>query len=353
MQSKNYSTLFLLVILLGISMAAAFIFQPFFTAIMLAVFLAVALQRPYNFFLKITGARKGLSSFLVSLFGIIITISFVGILIGVAASEATSLYQSTIADVDAYHKYAEPAMRYVNQNEFLKSLGLGSMIDGDIFGKLVSQISQGIFVIIQNTYQGVASTIFLLIVVFFTLYYLLIEGEGLIDRAMYLIPLKNSHKEILIEKFISITSATAKGALIVSIVQGGIGMLMFIILGVPSAFILGVAMMFASLIPMFGSGLIWLPVGVFMLVAGNIWQAWFILAIGFGIISTIDNFLRPKLVGKDTQMHPLVVFFATLGGISAFGFLGVIIGPVIVALFFSLWEIYAEEFKGQLKKYEI
>jgi predicted PurR-regulated permease PerM len=88
-----------------------------------------------------------------------------------------------------------------------------------------------------------------------------------------------------------------------------------------------------------------------MLLMGNIWQGMLILGVGFAIISTIDNVLKPKLVGKDIQMHPLMVFFATIGGISMFGFLGFIIGPIIVALFLTLWDIYAVEFKSQLKKY--
>ena len=110
-------------------------------------------------------------------------------------------------------------------------------------------------------------------------------------------------------------------------------------------------MMFFSLIPIVGSGFIWVPTALVMFITGNIWQGWVILIVGFGILSSIDNFLRPKLVGKNTQMHPLIVFFATLGGISLFGFLGFIIGPVIVALFLALWDIYAKEFKSQLKKY--
>jgi len=73
------------------------------------------------------------------------------------------------------------------------------------------------------------------------------------------------------------------------------------------------------------------------------WQGIVILAVGLGIISTIDNLLRPKLIGRDTQMHPLMVFFSTVGGIIVFGLAGVIIGPIIIAFFLTLWEIYATE----------
>ncbi len=351
MEQKKYNIYFFLVVLLGISTITYFIFQPFFLAIILAGILAVALQEPYHFFVKITGGRKNLSSMLISLFGIIFLVVIMGGIVGILASEVNSLYQNTISGGNVYNKYAQPTIDYINHSQVLVSLGFDNVVNKDTIGKFVSQLDQGMFMMLQKTYQGITSTIFLIIVVFFTLYYLLIEGEHLVSRAMYLSPLKNSYEKILIEKFISISRATAKGALTIALIQGTIGMLLFFSLGIPSAFILGIAMMFFSLIPIVGSGLIWMPTALVMFITGNIWQGWVILAVGFGILSSIDNFLRPKLVGKNTQMHPLVVFFATLGGISMFGFLGFIIGPIIVALFLALWDIYAKEFKGQLKRY--
>ncbi len=351
MELKNYNVYFFFVILLGVSSIAYFIFKPFFLAIMLAAILAIMLQRPYRFFIKITLGRRSLSSLLTSLLGMITLIVILGAVIQIVAGEATTLYQNTIAEGNVYHRYADPVINLVNQNPALRSLGLENVIDRDIIGKAVSQIGQSTFLIVQKTYQGIASTVFFIFVVFFTLYYFLIEGRKLVDQIMYLSPLKNTHEKILVEKFISITRATAKGAMIIALVQGVIGLLMFSLLGFSSAFILGIAMMFCSLIPMVGAGLIWLPAALVMFISGNVWQGIVILAVGGGIISTIDNFLRPKLVGNDTQMHPLIVFFATLGGLSMFGFLGFIVGPMILALFLALWDIYAEEFKGQLKKY--
>ena len=353
MELKNYNVYFFFLILLGTSAATYFIFKPFFLAILIAAILAVILQRPYLFFVKITKGRKNLSSFLISLLGILALVIILGVFVGIVAREAASLYQSTISEGNVYHKYAEPAINYINQNPFLRSLGLENLVSNDVITKAVSQISQGTFLVVQKTYEGIASTIFLILVVFFTLYYFLIGGKELVRKLMYLSPLKNSHEKILITKFISITRATAKGALIVAFIQGAIGVTLFLSLGVSSAFILGIAIMFFSLIPMVGAGLVWLPAAVIMFMTGNIWQGVVILIVGGGIISTIDNVLKPKLVGKDTQMHPLVVFFATIGGISMFGILGFIIGPIVVALFLSLWDIYAEEFKGQLKEYNI
>lgn len=351
MESKQYNVYFFFLFILGVSVATYFVFKPFFFAIIMAALLAGALQKPYHFLLRVTKGRKGLSSFLISLLGIVIFLLAMATVVAIIGKEATYLYQSTISEGNIYQKYEAPAINYINHNQFFLSLGLENVVNKDSLAKFIAQAGQGIFVVVQTIYQGVASGLFASIVIFFTLFYLLIEGKNLVDRIVYLVPLKNQHKKILIEKFVSITRATAKGALIIAMIQGSIGMALFLLLGVPSAFILGIFMMFASLVPMFGAGLVWFPTAMVLFLTGNIWQGWVVLAIGGGIISTIDNFLRPKLVGKDTQMHPLIVFFATLGGIGIFGFLGLLLGPIIVALFISLWDIYAEEFKGQLKKY--
>ncbi|MDD5463855.1 MAG: AI-2E family transporter [Candidatus Moranbacteria bacterium] len=351
MELKNLNTYFFFLILLGISGVTFFIFEPFIMAILLAAVFAVIFQRPYKFFVRITGGRSRISALLTSVFGIII---FAGLFFGIAgliATEAANLFQNSVKAGDAYLNYVDPIVNNVNKNPLLKSFGLENLINSESVSKAVSQLGQGAFGILQKTYQGVAHFLFLAVVMFFTLYYFLVGGRTLVKKLMFLSPLRDSHEKLLIEKFISISRATMKGTLVVGIVQGSIGGITFALVGVPSAIAWGIVMSFLSLIPMFGTSLIWFPAGVIMLLIGNIWQGVVILAVGLGIISIIDNFLRPELVGKDTQMHPLVVFFATLGGISLLGFLGFIIGPIIVALFLTLWNIYAVEFKGQLTKY--
>lgn len=352
MEIKNFNVSFFFLVLLGISMLTFFIFQPFLIAILLAAILAVIFQKPFNFFLRLTGDRGKISAFFTALFGMII---FGGLFIGVAGlvfNEVSTLYQQATATNGASNqKYIEHIVNNVNTNPLLKSVGMDNFINKDSIGKSVSQLGQGMLVIFQKTYQSIVSFLFLTIVMFFTLYYFLISGKDTVAKIMYLSPLRDSHEKMLIEKFISMSRATIKGTLVIGVLQGIIGGTLFAIVGIHSAVVWGVVMTFLSLIPMFGTGLVWLPAGIIMFITGNIWQGVVILVVGTCIISTVDNFLKPKLVGKDTQMHPLIVFFSTLGGISLFGFLGFIIGPIIVALFITLWDIYAVEFKKQLRSY--
>lgn len=351
MQLKNYNVHFFFLILIGVSLLAFFIFQPFLIAILLAAIFAIIFQQPYKLFLRLTGERKRISSLLTSLLGIILFVGLFFAIVGLVANEATNFYQNVALEGNFYQKYIDRLVNNVNNNQILKTLGIGELVNKESISNSISQIGQGSLAIIQKTYQGIAHFLFLAIVMFFTMYYFLVGGREFMEKIMYLSPLKDSYEKILIHRFISISRATIKGTLVVGIVQGSIGGITFALVGVPSAVVWAIVMIFLSMIPMVGTSLVWFPAGIIMLLMGNIWQGVVILAVGFGIISIIDNFLRPELVGKDTQMHPLIVFFATLGGISLFGFLGFIIGPVIVTLFLALWDIYAIEFKGQLRRY--
>ena len=167
---------------------------------------------------------------------------------------------------------------------------------------------------------------------------------------MALSPLKDSEERQLLKNFISVSKATLKGSLVIAIIQGILMTIVFLVTGVPSPVIWGAITVLFSLIPMVGAGLVWLPAGIIMLLLGNIWQGLTILIFGALVVSTIDNFLRPRLVGKETSLHPILVFLSTIGGIALFGLVGILLGPVIIVLFISLLDIYQIEFKDELEK---
>jgi predicted PurR-regulated permease PerM len=180
---------------------------------------------------------------------------------------------------------------------------------------------------------------------------LFIDGEKLVKKIMQLSPLQDKYESILIDKFNSITRATIKGTTLIAIVQGFLGALLFAATGVASPVLFGILMTLSSVVPSIGSGLVWLPIGLIMLFLGHTMKGVIIILIGALIISTVDNILRPKLVGRDTQMHPLLILFSTLGGIAFFGISGFIVGPIVISLFVALWNIYSLEFKTQLEQY--
>jgi predicted PurR-regulated permease PerM len=190
--------------------------------------------------------------------------------------------------------------------------------------------------------------IFQLFIMFYSMYFFFKDGTRFLKKLMHLSPLGDKYEEMLCQRFTSTTKATLKGTFIVGGIQGTLGGILFWLTGVEGALVWAIIMIALSIIPAIGSSPIWLPAGIIMLALGNIWQGLIILLVGLLLISTIDNLIRPILVGKNSQMHPLIVLFSTLGGIFIFGISGFIIGPVIAALFLSAISIYEHCFHAEL-----
>jgi predicted PurR-regulated permease PerM len=145
----------------------------------------------------------------------------------------------------------------------------------------------------------------------------------------------------LFAKFVDVIRAAIKGNIVVAAVQGALGGVIFWFLDIHAAILWAVLMAFLSLLPAIGTALVWLPVAIYLLVAGEIWQGIVLIAFGVLVIGLVDNVLRPILVGKDTEMPDYLVLMSTLGGIAIFGLNGFVIGPVIAAMFVAVWSTLA------------
>ena len=174
-------------------------------------------------------------------------------------------------------------------------------------------------------------------------YFLLRDGREIARKISSRIPMHPVKRRALFDKFTTVIRATIKGSIVVAIVQGLIGGLTFYFLDIRAPLLWGVVMGLLSLVPAVGTGLIWVPVAIYLLATGDITRGVVLLGVGIFIISMVDNILRPILVGKDTRMPDYVVLIATLGGIAVMGINGFITGPVIAALFMAAWDIYAED----------
>lgn len=189
----------------------------------------------------------------------------------------------------------------------------------------------------QNTLEFVVSFGIMLYLLFF----LLRDGHRLALRIGQATPLDEAHKRQLVDKFTTVIRATVKGNIVVAASQGALGGLIFWILGIQGPVLWGVLMAFLSLLPAVGAGLIWLPVAIYFIATGAVWQGVVLIAYGVFVIGLVDNVLRPVLVGKDTKMPDYIVLISTLGGMALFGLTGFVIGPVIAALFIATWDLFA------------
>jgi predicted PurR-regulated permease PerM len=178
-------------------------------------------------------------------------------------------------------------------------------------------------------------------IMLYLLFFLLRDGKALAERIKSAIPLRADQKVALFNRFAIVVRATVKGGVLVAIVQGALGGLAFWFLGVHAPLLWAVLMAFLSLLPAIGAGLVWLPVAIYFLASGAVWQGISLIAYGVLVIGLVDNVLRPFLVGKDTKLPDYVVLISTLGGIEVFGLNGFVIGPVIAAMFMVTWEIFS------------
>lgn len=203
-----------------------------------------------------------------------------------------------------------------------------------------SLIASHAFSIGQNTAQFLLVFILMMYLAFFFIR----DGEMLVRQLMRALPLGNGREQRLVARVSEVVNAVVRGGLTVATVQGTLGGLMFWVLGVKMPLLWGVTMVFASLIPAVGASLIWAPVAVYLILSGFFWKGVILGLFGAFVIGLIDNLLRPILVGRGTGVPDYLVLVSTLGGILMFGVNGFLLGPLIIAVFISLWEMFIREY---------
>ena len=328
--------------------------RDYLAALFLAGVLTVLLQPAQNWLSGKLGGRKGLSS------GLLVTGTFfavvvpAAILVGVIIDQAidvsamvTPWVQEQIADIRengldglaSWLPFREDIIRY--QETLTGHIGdLASTVGGILVDSLRAGTG-GILVATLN--------FFLLI---YALFFFLLSGRGTARKAIALIPMTTKDRELLAERALSTMRATVRGTFLIALVQGGLTGLGLIVAGVPGAIFWAAVAAMLSIIPMIGPPLIWGPAAIWLVATGNPIAGIALAVWGAVVVSSSDNILRPILVGKDAKMSDLMVLISTLGGLTLFGAVGIIIGPVIAALFSSVWFIFGKAFEGLLDEEE-
>ncbi len=347
---RSFNVTFFFALFTAAGVGVYLVFKPFLTAIVAAAVLTVLLKNPYHRLERLFRGHKVASALLTCLFAIFIIVTPLAGISVLVVKEVNSLTQELNTGT-GLQSYLIRVQDKVEHTRFLSGLVDERAFSQEKILNDVKGLTSNLFGFAQKAYSGISSFILWIFILFFTLFYFLIDGKSALRYLIEMSPLKDKHDKLLIEKFTSISRATLKGTFVVGIIQSVLGGIAFLIAGVPSPVIWTLVMFLFSVIPMVGTAIVWVPAGIILLLTGAIWQGVFVLAFGSLVIASIDNILRPKLVGKDTQMHPLLIFFATLGGIALFGLPGFVIGPIIISLFVALTEIYRTEFRDQLKEF--
>lgn len=187
-----------------------------------------------------------------------------------------------------------------------------------------------------------------LITILYAMFFFLVGGPDILRRVLYLMPLSHADESHLLARFRSMARATVKGTLVIGAVQGTATGLALAAAGVPSALFWGSVTALASLIPTVGTALVWGPAVLYLLAQGEVLSGVLVALWCALVVGGADNVLRPVLVGKETQVHELLVLLSTLGGMMLFGLSGLLLGPVLAVLFLTVWDIYGEAFKDVL-----
>ncbi len=350
MTRSHINATFLFLLIAASGYGAYLVFKPFLLALLVAFVLSQLFKNYYLRFTKFFRGRKSVGSFLACgmiLFIIIIPLISISSLL---VSEANGLYE-IIQKNHFIEKVNGSELTIPGLNIYISNSDLHSIIGTDKFINSVKDAGNLFATFIKSAYRSTSQLAFLTFVMFFALYYLFKDGDRIIKEIMKISPLRNKQEKILIEKFVEISRATLKGTLVVALIQGTLTGLTLWLLDVQSAALLGVVATFFSLIPILGPVFVWAPVAIILLLLGQLWQAIVLTIVGTVVISLIDNILRPKLVGNDSGLHPLLIFISTFGGLALFGLIGFLVGPVIIAMFIAILHIYQTEFKDDLKEF--
>ncbi len=353
MKKSLINRITLIVMVVIISAMFMMMIYPFLMAIFMAGLLA-AMGRPFHQWLtgKLRG-RKHIASALTIIALITLILVPLTALTGVVVSQAISVSQSITPWIESFIKEPGTLDEYIEMiPHYEQILPYRDMIF-EKAGQAVGMISNMLVGYLSSMTMITVTAIFNLIIMLYTMFYFLTMGDVLLNRILYYLPMTHDDEERLLNRFTSVARATMKTTIIIGILQGGICGFAFWLAGIQGAVFWGTVMAVMSIIPALGTAIIWLPTLIILALSGDFSGVMILLVLCGGIAGNLDNVLRPRLVGRDTKMHDLFVLFGTLGGIAMFGVLGIIIGPIISALFITIWEIYGESFKEYLPKVEL
>ena len=348
-KAEKMSRYFLLVVLVGITVIFFNMIKIFFVPVVLAAVFVGLFQPLYRWMLKLFHQRKSLSSFVCCLVLLLALLIPTYIIANLVSKEAISFYHSAEKNVqEMIDQGDQGVLGRIKELKLVKELGLDQKNWETTFQEIARTAAGLLGTVINKASKGTFQFVVNLFLIFFAMFYFFRDGDRLIPTLKYLSPLSDRYEEKLIMQFLSVSRATIKGTLLIGLIKGFMGGLTFWIFGISSPILWGVVMVLLSIIPMVSAWLVMYPAAILLMISGQVWQGILLFLIAALIIGNIDNILIPRLVGREAGMHELMVFFSTLGGISIFGVMGFIIGPIIAALFISILDVYSIEFKQQL-----
>jgi predicted PurR-regulated permease PerM len=340
---------FLLLLVVGISVLFLLVIRRFVLAIFLVAVFAGLAYPIYRWIVRRLRGRKRLASITT------ILVLLVGVGLPVAGFLAMVTTQAVAVGQGAeewFHQQGDRLERIRELVERIPVVAEALPDEGQVaerFRELAARTGPALMgSVLRAATREVLNFILQLFILLYAMFFFLADGPTILARILQYIPLKQGEKEELLERFVSVTRATVKGSLLIGIIQGGIAGIAFWVAGVPGPAFWGTVMVVFSILPAVGPALVWVPAVIYLFLVGEIGSGLGLLVWCAVVVSTIDNLLRPRFIGRDARMSDLLILLSTLGGIILFGAVGFIVGPIVAALFVTVWHIYGETFQDWL-----
>ena len=348
---RNFRTAFVLFLVLAISALFLAVAWPFLKPLLLGAMLAGLCRPLYRWVTRLLGGRRSLASVVTLLILFVLVAGPISAFLGVVINQALNVSNEAIPWVQQHfgprstfdmHDWLvqrfPAATDYVpSQQQIVEGLGAAAKSVGGFLVASASRMTAGTAAFLLN-----------LFVMVYAMFFFLRDGVTILEKIFYYIPLSHEDEARMLERLTSVTRATVKGTIVIGLIQGALAGIAFWVAGIEGAAFWGTIMVILSIVPGVGPTLVWVPAVIYLFIAGQTLAGILLAAWCAAVVGTIDNILRPKLVGKDAKMPDLLILVGTLGGLFLFGPIGFIVGPIVCGLFLTAWDIYGAAFKNVL-----
>ncbi len=347
----TFRTAFVLILVLAVSALFLAVTWPFLKALLLGALLAGLCRPLYHWIARMFGGRTSLAAAVTLLILFLVVAGPISAFLGVVVAQALNVSEHAIpwvqqhlgaaSNLDAHDWLVQrfPALApYVpEQAKIVETVGTAAKSAGGFLVAGASRMTAGTAAFVLN-----------LFVMLYAMFFFLRDGHKILERIFYYTPLDDEDEARLLHSLTSITRATIKGTLMIGVIQGALAGVGFWVAGLDGAAFWGTMMAILSVVPGIGAALVWVPAVIYLFITGQTLTATLLFAWCAAVVGTIDNVLRPMLVGKDAKMPDLLILVGTLGGLFLFGPIGFIVGPIVCGLFLTVWDIYGATFRDVL-----
>jgi predicted PurR-regulated permease PerM len=331
---------FLLFCLILVLLFGYLVLRPFLNIFILALVIATITYPVYRRLKKLTGNRESLSSFLSVVFVVFALIIPSVLLLGLLARESVQVYGWVNEKVQSGALEQGVLQRAADlQERFFPRLDLERLDVGQKLTALAGTLSGLMMKVSTGALKGITSTVWQFLLMLFALFYFYKDGPGFLHWMMHLTPLPGSLEREIADRFKEVSESAFFGTFLTALAQGVLGGIGFLIVGLPPL-VWGALMAFLSLIPLVGTFLVWGPAAILLMASDRLGAGIFLVIWGVVVVGLSDNILRPLLMKGKSQLHPLLIFFSLLGGMIAFGPLGILLGPLAIVLVISMLRAY-------------